>query len=196
VGKNNFKPPPKVESSVVRITPRGTPPPINFVEWDGLVRLCFGRKNKTLGAIFRQKDVLDIMRTNHSTHAAMAAPAPGAVGPAPAPVAMEEDGKGGDREKVKEEVIGILEAESLADARSAKLDVDHFLASAPARPRPPLPQPALPSPARRGAHWRGGAQSAQRLQRARLPLFMRLLAHACACDSQPSSTYVTTSPVL
>jgi len=94
VGKNNFKPPPKVESSVVRITPRGTPPPINFVEWDGLVRLCFGRKNKTLGAIFRQKDVLDIMRTNHSTHAAMAAPAPGAVGPAPAPVAMEEDGKG------------------------------------------------------------------------------------------------------
>ncbi|KAJ1481051.1 S-adenosyl-L-methionine-dependent methyltransferase [Baffinella frigidus] len=58
VGKNNFKPPPKVESSVVKITPRGTPPPINFVEWDGLVRLCFGRKNKTLGAIFRQKDVV------------------------------------------------------------------------------------------------------------------------------------------
>ena len=58
MGKNNFKPPPKVESSVVKITPRGTPPPINFVEWDGLVRLCFGRKNKTLGAIFRQKDVV------------------------------------------------------------------------------------------------------------------------------------------
>jgi 18S rRNA (adenine1779-N6/adenine1780-N6)-dimethyltransferase len=53
VGKNNFRPPPKVDSSVVRIEPRYPPPPINFIEWDGLVRLCFGRKNKTLGAIFK-----------------------------------------------------------------------------------------------------------------------------------------------
>lgn len=53
VGKNNFRPPPKVDSSVVRIEPRNPPPPVNFLEWDGLVRLCFGRKNKTLGAIFR-----------------------------------------------------------------------------------------------------------------------------------------------
>ena len=30
VSKNNFKPPPKVESSVVRIEPRNPPPPINF----------------------------------------------------------------------------------------------------------------------------------------------------------------------
>ena len=30
VGKNNFKPPPKVESTVVRIEPRRPPPPINF----------------------------------------------------------------------------------------------------------------------------------------------------------------------
>ncbi len=38
---------------MVRIEPRNPPPPINFMEWDGLVKLCFGRKNKTLGAIFR-----------------------------------------------------------------------------------------------------------------------------------------------
>ncbi|KAG7278319.1 hypothetical protein CRUP_029924 [Coryphaenoides rupestris] len=31
VGKNNFRPPPKVESSVVRIEPKNPPPP----EWDG-----------------------------------------------------------------------------------------------------------------------------------------------------------------
>ena len=30
VGKNNFRPPPQVESSVVRIEPRVPPPPINF----------------------------------------------------------------------------------------------------------------------------------------------------------------------
>jgi 18S rRNA (adenine1779-N6/adenine1780-N6)-dimethyltransferase len=39
---------------VVRIEPRNPPPPINFLEWDGLIRLCFSRKNKTLGAIFKQ----------------------------------------------------------------------------------------------------------------------------------------------
>ena len=54
VSKNSFRPPPKVDSSVVRLEPRNPPPPINFVEWDGLVRLCFNRKNKTLGAIFGQ----------------------------------------------------------------------------------------------------------------------------------------------
>ena len=31
VSKNNFRPPPKVESSVVRIRPLNPPPPINFV---------------------------------------------------------------------------------------------------------------------------------------------------------------------
>ena len=30
VGKNNFRPPPKVESSVVRIEPKIPPPAINF----------------------------------------------------------------------------------------------------------------------------------------------------------------------
>ena len=48
VGKNNFRPPPKVESSVVRLEPRNPPPPINFQEWDGLTRICFVRKNNLL----------------------------------------------------------------------------------------------------------------------------------------------------
>lgn len=64
VSKNSFKPPPKVESSVVRIEPKYPPPPINFTEWDGLVRLCFMRKNKTLSAIFRIKQVLRMLHTN------------------------------------------------------------------------------------------------------------------------------------
>ena len=72
VGKNNFRPPPKVDSSVVRIEPRNPPPPINFLEWDGLTRVCFGRKNKTLGGIFRQSATLvtleDNFRTMQVTH--------------------------------------------------------------------------------------------------------------------------------
>jgi len=65
VGRNSFKPPPKVESSVVRIEPKYPPPPINFTEWDGIVRICFLRKNKTLGAIFRIKHVLMMMHENY-----------------------------------------------------------------------------------------------------------------------------------
>ena len=65
VGKNNFRPPPKVDSSVVRIEPRNPPPPINFLEWDGMVRACFGRKNKTLSAIFRQGTTLSVMEQNY-----------------------------------------------------------------------------------------------------------------------------------
>ena len=37
VGRNNFRPPPKVESRVVRIQCKQPPPPVNFVEWDGMV---------------------------------------------------------------------------------------------------------------------------------------------------------------
>ncbi|KIV83426.1 dimethyladenosine transferase [Exophiala sideris] len=52
VGKNNFKPPPAVESSVVRLVPKNPRPNISYEEWDGLLRICFVRKNKTLRANF------------------------------------------------------------------------------------------------------------------------------------------------
>jgi 18S rRNA (adenine1779-N6/adenine1780-N6)-dimethyltransferase len=64
VSKKNFVPPPKVESSVVRIEPKHPLPNINFIEWDGLLRICFSRKNKTLGAIFKQKKILDMIYNN------------------------------------------------------------------------------------------------------------------------------------
>ncbi|KAG8077577.1 hypothetical protein GUJ93_ZPchr0007g3419 [Zizania palustris] len=67
VGRNNFRPPPKVDSSVVRIEPRKPLPPVSFKEWDGLVRLCFNRKNKTLGSIFKQKKVLALLEKNYKT---------------------------------------------------------------------------------------------------------------------------------
>jgi len=64
VSKKNFNPPPKVESSVIRIEPRHPLPNINFIEWDGLLRICFSRKNKTLGAIFKQKNMLKLIYNN------------------------------------------------------------------------------------------------------------------------------------
>lgn len=55
----------------VRIEPRNPPPPVNFREWDGLTRICFGRKNKTLGAIFRQSKVLAHLEGNYRTQKAL-----------------------------------------------------------------------------------------------------------------------------
>merc|ERR1719309_1055449 len=72
VGKNNFRPPPKVESSVVRIEPRNPPPPINFPEWDGLTRICFVRKNKTLSAAFNSTGVLLMMEKNYKVQCSLA----------------------------------------------------------------------------------------------------------------------------
>merc|ERR1719422_1069337 len=71
VGKNNFRPPPKVESSVVRLEPRNPPPPINFKEWDGLVRICFTRKNKTIGASFKTTKVLEMLEKNYRVSCSM-----------------------------------------------------------------------------------------------------------------------------
>ncbi|KAL2934946.1 Ribosomal RNA small subunit methyltransferase [Bienertia sinuspersici] len=69
VGKNNFRPPPKVDSSVVRIEPKKPLPiPIGKLkEWNGMLSLCFSRKNKTLGSIFGQKKVIEMLEKNYKT---------------------------------------------------------------------------------------------------------------------------------
>ncbi|XP_029173507.1 probable dimethyladenosine transferase [Nylanderia fulva] len=71
VGKNNFRPPPKVESNVVRIEPRNPPPPINFQEWDSLTRIAFVRKNKTLSAAFKQTTVVTMLEKNYKIHCSL-----------------------------------------------------------------------------------------------------------------------------
>lgn len=74
VGKNNFRPPPQVESSVVRIEPKlgKDRPNISWDEWDGLLRVCFVRKNKTLRASFLgTKEVLSMLERNYRTWCAM-----------------------------------------------------------------------------------------------------------------------------
>ncbi|XP_004405876.1 PREDICTED: probable dimethyladenosine transferase-like [Odobenus rosmarus divergens] len=68
VGKNNFGPPPKVESRVIKIEPKNLPPPINFQEWDGLVRTTFVRKNKTLSAAFKSSAVQQLLEKNYGIH--------------------------------------------------------------------------------------------------------------------------------
>ncbi|KAI1389557.1 rRNA adenine dimethylase [Hypoxylon trugodes] len=68
VGRNNFRPPPQVDSSVVRIEPKlgAERPNISFEEWDGMLRVCFNRRNKTLRASWLgNKEVLSMLERNY-----------------------------------------------------------------------------------------------------------------------------------
>ncbi|KAL7492882.1 hypothetical protein ACHAWT_003989 [Skeletonema menzelii] len=120
VGRNNFRPPPKVESRVVRIELRNPPPPVNFTEWDGMIRLLFNRKNKTLRSVLMTKPTIKMlnenMRTqralnsnnNNNTHA----------------MADEDDAEQGADEIIEE----VVNMEQWKDKRANKLDLDDFLA--------------------------------------------------------------------
>ncbi|XP_071851515.1 dimethyladenosine transferase-like [Apostichopus japonicus] len=109
VGKNNFKPPPKVESSVVRIEPLNPPPPINFQEWDGLVRIAFVRKNKTLGAAFKAKPVIEMLDKNYRIHCSVKN----------IPIDQELD--------MKAKLQAILDVNDFTLMRARTMDIDDFI---------------------------------------------------------------------
>lgn len=110
VGKANFRPPPKVDSMVVKIELKVPPPPVNFEEWDGLVRMVFNRKNKTLRAILTAKSVTNIMEENFKTNLSLRNL------PLPDPFP--------DMKQLVEET---LSKEGYSDQRAAKLDLNDFL---------------------------------------------------------------------
>ena len=49
---------------MVRIEPKNPIPSIDFRQWDGLLRICFQRKNKLIAAIFKTKVVLKLLFAN------------------------------------------------------------------------------------------------------------------------------------
>ncbi|XP_021714604.1 ribosomal RNA small subunit methyltransferase, mitochondrial-like [Chenopodium quinoa] len=63
VSKRDFFPVPKVDSSIVIIRPKVDAPQVDLNEWCAFTRTCFSKKNKTLGATFKQKKKLnELMR--------------------------------------------------------------------------------------------------------------------------------------
>ena len=110
VGKGNFRPPPKVDSQVVKIELKIPPPPVNFVEWDGLVRLLFNRKHKTLHALLTTKCALSVFEENYRTHLSMS----NVTIPNPFP-------------DMKLMVEGVLTSSGYSDQRAAKMDINDFL---------------------------------------------------------------------
>ena len=109
VGKNNFRPPPKVESSIVRIEPLNPPPTISFEEFDGLVRICFSRKNKTLAGNFKTQNVMDMIEANYKTYCAQK--------DLPCPHPFD----------AKQHIMDVLTSVDMAEQRAAKMDIDDFL---------------------------------------------------------------------
>jgi 18S rRNA (adenine1779-N6/adenine1780-N6)-dimethyltransferase len=109
VGKNNFRPPPKVESAVVRIEPKNPPPPVDFDEWDGLLRILFVRKNKTVSANFKVTSVLEMLEQNYKTYASLRGQ----------DIPMDFD--------VKMAVQKVLDDTQTSELRPAKMDNDDYL---------------------------------------------------------------------
>ncbi|KAG8347465.1 Ribosomal RNA adenine dimethylase Methyltransferase domain [Trypanosoma vivax] len=71
ISKNSFNPPPKVESSVIRLDPKHPAPNVDFDEWDGLVKFIFNRKNKKISSIFRTKNAVQTLYEKHCSYQKM-----------------------------------------------------------------------------------------------------------------------------
>jgi 18S rRNA (adenine1779-N6/adenine1780-N6)-dimethyltransferase len=131
VGRNNFRPPPKVESRVVRIELRNPPPPVNFTEWDGMVRLLFNRKNKTLRSVLLTKPTIKLLNENMRTQRALNNNNKhnnnNHQGNSNSMMEVEyvEDVEEKNADVIIEEVVAM---EQWKDKRASKLDLDDFLA--------------------------------------------------------------------
>ncbi|KAF9256199.1 rRNA adenine dimethylase [Marasmius fiardii PR-910] len=109
VNKNSFRPPPKVESSVVRVAPRDPPPPVRFEEFDGLARIIFSRRNKTLHGGFMAKGVIPMLEKNYRTWCS------------------ETNRMVEDDLDMKVKVEKVLDETGNTENRAAKMDVDDLL---------------------------------------------------------------------
>ncbi|ODQ77331.1 hypothetical protein BABINDRAFT_163590 [Babjeviella inositovora NRRL Y-12698] len=115
VGKNNFRPPPKVESSVVKIEIKNPRPNIDFNEWDGLLRILFVRKNRTVAAGFKSSKILEILENNYKAYLA-----------AQEDAMMTEDNAALSK-IVKDKIDRVLTDTGFAEKRSAKLDQTDYM---------------------------------------------------------------------
>lgn len=116
VGKNNFKPPPAVESSVVRLVPKNPRPQISYEEWDGLLRVCFVRKNKTLRASFLGvTSVLDLLESNYRTWCAQNDVSLEDGPPEEGMVEVENVHGGATKDEEEEEWDGIMDVDDEED---------------------------------------------------------------------------------
>ncbi|EOA13528.1 hypothetical protein CARUB_v10026592mg [Capsella rubella] len=131
VSKREFVPPPKVDSSVVMITPKEVKPDVNVQEWLAFTRTCFGKKNKTLGSMFRQKKkVMELLSLSAGRNGSNVGVMNQTCGDFESD---DEDGRGKvlcldtDASMFKERVIGILRTNGFEEKRPSKLSHGELL---------------------------------------------------------------------
>ncbi|CAH8435223.1 unnamed protein product [Schistosoma turkestanicum] len=118
ISRNSFRPPPRVDSAVVRIEPRHPLPPVMHSEWDGLLRLVFARKNKTIGANLNGKSIASHLRKIY-----METCCTKGLSPTPEAIASESTGVSAMEEKI----TNILRDSGFEKKRARTLDEDDFL---------------------------------------------------------------------
>ncbi|KAL9229535.1 hypothetical protein vseg_004992 [Gypsophila vaccaria] len=142
VSKRDFFPVPKVDSSVVIIRPKVDIPSVDLGEWCAFTRTCFCKKNKTLGATFKQKKKLielmkisEFMGLKDNTSALQAdfevvdeyedVEDDDNIDDVDDPSRLTLSATG--MSVFKEKVIGILKSSGFEDKRPSKLSVEELL---------------------------------------------------------------------
>lgn len=108
VARGSFNPPPEVDSMVVRMVPRDPPIEVDFKEWDGLMRICFGRKNKTLRSSFVLSHTQKMLEENYKTWCALTG------------TASEKN------VSAKDLALEVLETLGLGEQRAIQVDLDTY----------------------------------------------------------------------
>lgn len=108
VSRKSFNPPPEVDSMVVKFVPRDPPIEVDFGEWDGMVRIAFSRKRKTLNASFKHKKVLKMLEQNYKTFCSLTGTEP-------------------TKEPFAKYALDVLQELELNEQRAINLDLDQFL---------------------------------------------------------------------
>lgn len=105
VKSGSFIPRPRVESTVVRLTPRVPAPSVDFAEWDAFVKLIFSKRRRTLRKQFRKLSTTSMLEQNYKIWCSLA-------GEAPTP------------EPFPDMLLSVLEDAGLSHARAYELDLD------------------------------------------------------------------------
>lgn len=134
VSKRDFVPCPKVDSSVVKIYPKVEIPDVNLEEWWAFTRTCFIKKNKTLGATFRQKKkLIELMKLSRDRGVCEGDRGNCGQECGDEESTSEEDcssvsiGHQTSSDLFKEKVISVLESAGFSDKRPSKLSNDDLL---------------------------------------------------------------------
>ncbi|XP_028774637.1 ribosomal RNA small subunit methyltransferase, mitochondrial [Neltuma alba] len=132
VSKRDFLPCPKVDSSVVIIRPKAEVLDVDISEWRAFTRTCFNKKNKTLGATFKQKrKIMELLRLSNITGLSNEKFAHSIEGDCSSETGDEAECHYSHSSEgtslLKERIAGVLQTGGFEDKRPSKLSLEEFV---------------------------------------------------------------------